>query len=116
MVQTPKKDFCHPGTCMPEIRGDVLDAAGNPVDRYLVTIKLDSPVFGVKFCPAGDEQKMLQPGQFKFESVDGRVFGDYTLTVVRSQGDPTPLSISYQIGGSAAGKGQHTGIIFRRKY
>jgi hypothetical protein len=115
MIQEPKKDFCHPGYCLPEISGDVLDAQGNPVDRYLVTIKLNSPVFGVKYCAVGDTAKMLQPGQFKFESPDGRVFGDYTLTVVRSQGDPSPLSQTYQIGGKAAAKGQHTGVIFRKK-
>ena len=101
---------------MPEIRGDVLDAQGNPIDRYAATIKLNSPVFGVVYCAVGDEQKMLQPGQFKFESPDGRVFGDYELTVVRSQGDPTPLSLTFDLGGTSAAKGQHTGIIFRRKF
>ena len=116
LVKGPTKDFCHPGTCMPEIRGDVLDAQGNPIDRYAATIKLNSPVFGVVYCAVGDEQKMLQPGQFKFESPDGRVFGDYELTVVRGPGDPAPLSPTYSFGGHAAGKGQHTGIIFRRKF
>jgi hypothetical protein len=115
MVQLPTKDFCHPGYCLPEISGDVQDAQGNPVDRYLVTIKLVSPVHGVKYCIVGDEARMLQPGQFKFESPDGQIFGDYTLTVIRSESDPTPLSQTYTIGGSAAGKGQHTGIIFRHK-
>jgi hypothetical protein len=116
LTQPPIKDFCHAGTCLPEVRGDVLDAQGNPVDRYSVTVKIDSPVFGVQFCAVGDEVKMLQPGQFKFESPDGRAFGDYSLTVVRSQGDPTPLSQSYQLGGQAALKGQHTGIVFQRKF
>jgi hypothetical protein len=114
MVQSPNKDFCHPGYCIPEISGDVLDAEGNPVPRYLVTVKLDSPVFGVVYCAVGDEQKMLQPGQFKFESPDGRVFGDYKLTVVAND-RTTPLSQAYSIGGSAAAKGQHTGIIFRHR-
>jgi hypothetical protein len=100
---------------MPEISGDVVDAQGSPVDRYLVTIKLNSPIHGVKYCAAGDEAKMLQPGQFKFDSPDGQVFGEYTLTVVRSQGDPTPLSPTYSLGGTSAMKGQHTGILFRRK-
>jgi hypothetical protein len=100
---------------MPEVRGDVLDAQGNPVDRYLVTVKLNSPVHGVKYCAVGDEAKMLQPGQFKFDSPDGQVFGEYSLTVVRSQGDPTPLSQTYVLGGKSAAKGQHTGIIFRHK-
>jgi len=116
LVTGPKKDFCHEGVCLPEVRGDVLDGQGNPVDRYLVAIKLNSPVFGVQFCAAGDEQKMLQPGQFKFESPDGRTFGEYTLTVVRSQGDPTPLSLTHELGGTAALKGQHTGIVFQRKF
>jgi hypothetical protein len=115
MIQAPTKDFCHPGYCIPEISGQVLDNQGNPVSRYLVTIKLNSPVHGVKYCAVGDEAKMLQPGQFKFESPDGQVFGDYTLTVVRSEGDPTALSETYSIGGSAAAKGQHTGIIFRHR-
>ena len=115
LLQEPQKDFCHPGYCLPEISGDVQDAQGIPVDRYLVTIKLNSPVFGVQYCAVGDESKMMQPGQFKFETPDGRTFGEYTLTVVRSQGDPTPLSASYRLGGGSALKGQHTGIIFRRK-
>lgn len=115
LIQGPNKDFCHPGYCVPAISGDVLDAQGDPVDRYLVTVKLDSPVHGVKYCAVGDEAKMLQPGQFKFESPDGQVFGQYTLTVVRSQGDPTPLSETYELGGLSAGKGQHTLIIFRHK-
>jgi hypothetical protein len=115
LVQGPQKDFCHPGGCLPEISGDVQDAQGIPVDRYLVTIKLNSPVFGVQYCAVGDESKMMQPGQFKFETPDGRTFGEYTLTVVRSQGDPTPLSATYPLGGGSALKGQHTLIIFRRK-
>ncbi len=114
MVQLPNKDFCHPGYCIPEISGNVLDAEGNPVNRYQVTIKLDSPVHGVKYCAVGDEQKMLQPGQFKFGSPDGQTFGDYTLTVVRSQGDPTAISQTYTLG-MAPAKGQHTGILFRHK-
>jgi hypothetical protein len=114
MVQLPNKDFCHAGYCLPEIRGDVLDAQGNPVDRYAVAVKLESPVFGVQYCAAGDESKMLQPGQFKFESVDGQSFGDYKLTVVRGPGDPTALSQTYSLG-MAPGKSQHTGIIFRHK-
>ncbi|HJX37005.1 MAG TPA: hypothetical protein VJ714_00265 [Anaerolineae bacterium] len=114
MVQAPQKIECHPGTCVPAISGEVQDAQGNPVDRYAVTIKLNSPTFGVLYCAVGDTSKMLQPGQFKFESPDGRVFGDYTLSVVRSQGDPTPLSQPYQLGGVSV-KSNHWGIIFRRK-
>jgi hypothetical protein len=114
MVQLPQRDFCHPGTCVPAIKGQVTDAEGNPIDRYLVTIKLDSQVFGVAWCAVGDEAKSLQPGEFKFETPDGQTFGDYTLTVVRSQGDPAPLSQTYTLG-MAPGKGNHWGIIFRHK-
>lgn len=116
LTKQPKKDFCHPGYCIPEISGDVYDAAGNPIDRYSATIMLDSPVFGTIYCAVGDENKMLQPGQFKFGSPDGRVFGDYQLTVVRGPGDPSPLSKTYSFGGTAAAKGQHTGVEFRRKF
>src|SRR4030042_1979842 len=70
MVQAPQKIECHPGTCVPAISGEVQDAQGNPVDRYAVTIKLNSPTFGVLYCAVGDTSKMLQPGQFKFESPD----------------------------------------------
>ena len=114
MVQGPQKIECHPGTCVPAIAGEVQDAQGNPVDRYAVTIKLNSPTFGVEYCAVGDESKMLQPGQFKFESPDGRVFGEYTLTVVRSQGDPTPISQTHEIKGVSV-KSNHWGIIFRRR-
>jgi hypothetical protein len=114
LIQDPTKDFCHPGFCMPEVSGQVLDAQGNPVARYLVTIKMDSPVFGVMYCAVGDEAKMLQPGQFKFDSPDGQVFGTYSLTVVANDRS-TPLSPSYDLGGTSAMKGQHTGIVFRHK-
>jgi hypothetical protein len=114
LIQEPTKDFCHPGFCMPEVSGQVLDAQGNPVDRYLVTIKMDSPVHGVLYCAVGDANKMLQPGQFKFDTPDGQVFGDYTLTVVANDRS-TPLSPIYKLGGTSAMKGQHTGIIFRHK-
>jgi hypothetical protein len=113
MTQLPQKDLCHPGTCVPAIAGEVQDAQGNPVARYLVTIRLNSPAFGVLYCAVGDESKMLQPGQFKFESPDGRVFGDYTLTVVAND-RTTPLSQTYQIGGTSV-KSNHWGIIFRHK-
>jgi len=114
MVQQPQRDPCHAGTCVPAIKGDVLDAQGNPVDRYLVTIKINSSAFGVQYCPVGDESKMLQPGQFKFESADGRVFGDYTLTVVAND-RTTPLSQDYQLSMTAITKANQWGIVFRHK-
>jgi hypothetical protein len=114
MVQLPIKDWCHGAEfCQPAIKGDVQDSQGNPVPRYLVTIKLDSPVFGVQFCAVGDESKMLQPGQFKFESPDGRTFGEYKLTVVANDRS-TPLSQPYTLG-MAPLKGNHHDIIFRHK-
>jgi len=115
LLHGPTKDFCHPGYCIPEVSGVVQDAQGNPVDRYAVAVKMDSPTFGVLYCAVGDEQKVLQPGQFKFGSPDGRVFGEYKLTVVRAPGDPTALSATYDLGGSSALKGQHTNIVFRHK-
>lgn len=115
MVQLPTRDFCFPGTCVPAISGEVSDAQGQPLPRYMATIKLDSPVHGVKYCIVGDEAKSLQPGQFKFETPDGQSFGDYTLTVVRGPGDPHPLSITYSLG-MAPGKSNHWGIGFRRMF
>ncbi len=113
MVQEPQKIQCDPGTCVPAISGDVQDAQGNPVARYLVTIKLDSSTFGVLYCAVGDESKMLQPGQFKFESPDGRVFGMYSLTVVANDRS-TPLSRTYQLKGVSRDS-NHWGIVFRHK-
>jgi hypothetical protein len=115
MVEGPQKIPCDPGTCVPAIKGEVQNADGSPVARYAVTIKLTSPAFGVpQYCAAGDESKMLQPGQFKFESPDGQRFGLYSLTVVRSQGDPTPLSETYPLKGVSS-ESNHWGIVFRHK-
>lgn len=114
MVQLPQRDFCFPGTCVPAISGEVQDAEGQPLPRYMATIMLDSQVFGVMYCRVGDEAKSLQAGQFKFETPDGQTFGDYELTVVRGPGDPAPLSQTYTLG-MAPGKGNHWGITFRKK-
>jgi hypothetical protein len=113
MVQLPQRDFCHPGTCVPAIKGEVLDAQGSPVARYLVTIKLESQTFGIAYCAVGDESKMLQPGEFKFETPDGQTFGEYKLTVVANDRS-TALSQTYTLG-MAPGKGNHWGILFRHK-
>ena len=69
------------------------------------------------YCRSGDPVKYLQEGPFKFVSQDGDVFGEYTLTVVRSQGDPTPLSptYSFRMNSHVAG-GQQSNIIFKRNY
>ncbi len=112
-VSGPIRDFCHAGFCLPEISGEVRDAQGNPIDRYLVWIELDSDRFGVEYCAVGDEHKMLQPGQFKFESHGGQLFGDYRLTVIRSQGDPTPLSATAYLKMRSL-KSQQTEIIFQK--
>jgi len=56
---------------------------------------------------------MLQPGQFKFESHGGQLFGDYRLTVVRSQGDPTPLSATLHEKMRSL-KSQQTNLIFQK--
>ena len=59
----------------------------------------------------------VQEGPFKFVSQDGDIFGEYTLTVVRSEGDPTPLSPTYwfRMNSHVAG-GQQSNIIFKRNY
>jgi len=65
----------------------------------------------------GDPAQLLQEGLFKFVSQDGDVFGRYTLTVVRGQGDPTPLSPTYQLKtNSFVGGGQQSNIVFERNY
>jgi len=56
---------------------------------------------------------MLQPGQFKFESHGGELFGAYRLTVVRSQGNPTPLSAALHEKMISL-KSQQTNIIFQK--
>lgn len=103
---------------MAEVSGTVLDAGGNPLDNAsAVWIKLYSSVHGTLYCRTGDPGLLLQQGLFKFVSPDGQVFGDYTLTVVRSQGDPTPLSATSTFKmNSLAKAGQQSGIIFQRNY
>lgn len=114
----PTKDPCHPGWCVPEISGVVNDAQGNPLDNFnRVWLKLESETFGVEFCATGDEVKALQPGHFKFGSPDGQLFRQYTLTIVRSPGDQTPLSapLEEKMNSYTRG-GQQTNIIFQRNY
>jgi hypothetical protein len=94
----------------------VYDAQGNPLDG--VTIKLEAaPPIGVRFAVSGDQTKMLQPGQWKLE-FDGYMIGEYKLTVVRGQGDPTPLSQTYADFKMRACQkaGQQSNIIFQRNY
>lgn len=116
-VAGPIKDPCFPGWCLPEIRGTVVDAQGNPLDNFnRVWLKLDSVTFGVEHCATGEEAQMLQPGQFKFGSPNGLKFGVFTLTVVRSPGGD-PLSAPYEGKMNSLVKaGQQTGIVFQRTY
>jgi hypothetical protein len=115
LVQGPQKDPCHAGTCLPAVKGEVQNADGSPVARYAVTIRLISAAFGApQYCAVGDEAQMLQPGQFKFESPGGQVFGDYTLTVVAND-RTTPLSQTYPLGMVAITKANQWGIVFRHK-
>ena len=101
------------------VDGDVVqDAAGNPLSNSApVWIKLVSEKQATMYCRTGEPSLYLQEGLFKFSSKDGDVFGEYTLTVVRSQGDPTPLSRTYELKmNSYVNAGQQSNIIFRRSY
>jgi len=115
-VSGPDKDACHPGYCLPEIGGMVIDAQGNPLDNFSrVWLKLESAAFGVQYCLTGDPGQMLQAGQFKFQSA-GLKFGVYTLTVVESQGGRS-LSAPYEGKmNSLVRAGQQTNLIFQRNY
>ncbi|HUS69915.1 MAG TPA: LysM peptidoglycan-binding domain-containing protein [Anaerolineae bacterium] len=118
MVQEPTKDPCHPGFCVPEVSGVVQDAAGNPLSNSTpVWIKLVSEKQGTMYCRTGEPSLYLQEGLFKFISKDGDVFGEYTLTVIRSQGDPTALSLTYWLKmNSYVNAGQQSNMILRRNY
>ena len=96
----------------------VQDGAGNPLSNSTpVWVKLTSENQGTMYCRTGEPSIYLQEGLFKFVSEDGDVFGEYTLTVIRSQGDPTPLSptYSFRMNSHVAG-GQQSNIIFKRNY
>ena len=118
LVRQPDKDPCHPGFCVPEISGVVQDAGGNPLSNMTpVWIKLVSEHQGTMYCRTGEPSLYLQEGLFKFISEAGDVFGEYTLTVVRSQADPTPLSPTYGLKmNSYVAAGQQSNIIFKRNY
>jgi LysM repeat protein len=118
MVREPDKDPCHPGFCVPEVSGVVQDAGGNPLSNATpVWIKLVSENQGTMYCRSGEPSQYLQEGLFKFSSPNGDVFGEYTLTVVRSQADPTPLSPTYWLKmNSYVNAGQQSNIIFKRSY
>jgi LysM repeat protein len=118
MVREPDKDPCHPGYCIPEVSGVVQDGAGNPLSNSTpVWITLVSEKQGTMYCRTGEPSLYLQEGLFKFISKDGDVFGEYTLTVVRSQGDPTALSRTYWLKmNSHVNAGQQSNIIFKRNY
>ena len=118
LVRQPDKDPCHPGFCVPEVSGVVQDGAGNPLSNSTpVWIKLTSENHGTMYCRTGEPSLYLQEGLFKFISEDGDVFGEYTLTVIRSQGDPTALSPTYGLKmNSYVAGGQQSNIIFKRNY
>lgn len=116
-VSGPIKDPCHPGWCLPEISGVVWDAQGSPLDNFnRVWIKLESETFGVQYCATGDETLALQPGHFKFNSPDGRVFRTYTLTVVRSPGGQALSAPLDEKMNSIVKGGQQTNIVFQRNH
>ena len=111
----PSKDPCHPGFCLPEIGGMVVDPQHNPIDYPQVWMKMESAAFGVQYCLTGDQAQRLQPGQFKFQS-GGLKFGVYTLTVLESQGG-RPLSATYEGKMNSLVKaGQQTNLIFQRNH
>jgi LysM repeat protein len=118
MVREPDKDPCHPGYCVPEVSGVVQDAAGNPLSNSTpVWIMLVSEKQGTMYCRTGEPSLYLQEGLFKFISKDGDVFGEYTLTVVRSEEDTTALSRTYSLKmNSTVNAGQQSNIIFKRNY
>jgi len=118
LVRQPDKDPCHPGFCVPEVSGVVQDAGGNPLSNATpVWMKLVSENQGTMYCRTGEPSMYLQEGLFKFSSPDGDIFGEYTLTVVRSQGDPTPLSPAYGLKmNSYVAGGQQSNIVFKRNY
>jgi hypothetical protein len=93
----------------------VVDAQGNPIDnfnRVWVKLACGLPICPL-YCPTGDPAQMLQPGQFKF--VSEQLFGEYKLTIVKSEGGPA-LSPTYDLKMVAWTKGQQWNILFRRKY
>lgn len=118
LVREPDDRPCQPGVCIPEVTGVVQDAAGNPLSNFTwVWIKLVSGKQGTMYCRTGDPSLSLQEGLFKFISQNGDVFGEYTLTVVRSQEDPTPLSPTYDLEmNSHENAGQQSNITFKRNY
>lgn len=112
-VSGPIKDACYQGSCLPEIAGEVRDAQGNPLDNFsAVWLKLDSAAFGVQWCRTGDPAQMLQPGQFKFQSMNLK-FGEYTLTIFDAQGG-RPLSAPLRESMKAWTKAQQTHIVFQK--
>ena len=112
-VSGPIKDPAYPGSTLPEIAGEVRDAQGNPLDNFsAVWLKLDSAAFGVQWCRTGDQVKMMQPGQFKFQSMNLK-FGEYTLTIFDAQGG-RPLSAPFHEKMKSWIKAQQTFIIFQK--
>ncbi len=117
-MRHPDKDACHPGFCIPEVSGWVNDAGGNRLSNTTPAwIKLESERQGIMYCRTGDPRQVLQEGVFKFVSTNGDLFGWYTLTVVRGDGDPMPFSPTYHFKmNSFVAGGQQSNIVFQRSH
>lgn len=115
LVREPHKDPCHPGFCVPEVSGVVWDVHGNPLSNATPAwLKLESENHGTMYARTGDPTLYMQEGLFKFVSPNGDKFGRYTLTVVRGQNDPTPLSPTYEFKmNSFVQGGQQSNIVFQ---
>jgi LysM repeat protein len=115
LVRQPDKDACHPGFCIPEVSGWVNETSGNRLSNMTPAwIKLESERQGIMYCRTGDPGQVLQEGVFKFVSKNGDLFGWYTLTVVRGDGDPMPFSPTYHFKmNSFVAGGQQSNIVFQ---
>ncbi|TKJ29547.1 MAG: hypothetical protein CEE40_08000 [Chloroflexi bacterium B3_Chlor] len=101
------------------LQGWVHDASGAPLNG--VTVRWDR--WGESFFEiSGDLEKTWRRGEWKFTygygqaGFDPRVTTDFTLQIVLSEGDPTPLSEPLVIHYAGCGlTGQITNIVFKRQ-